>query len=138
MAGRLSVAMIVRDAAGHLGECLAGIGGWAEEVCVVDTGSADGTLDVAREAGCVVGEFAWRDDFAAARNASLELCSGDWIFVLDADERLAPGDLAGIRGLMAGGPGYCYRFTTRNYTDETQVSDFVACLPGSRSGCCRK
>jgi glycosyltransferase involved in cell wall biosynthesis len=75
--------------------------GLVDEIVVVDTGSTDGTVDVARRHGAVVGSFPWIDDFAAARNASLDLSTGDWNLVLDADEWLTDGaeDLAAFRRL---------------------------------------
>jgi glycosyltransferase involved in cell wall biosynthesis len=126
----LSVAMIVRDEAAHLGECLAGVRGWADEICVVDTGSEDGTAAIAEAAGCRVAHYVWSNNFAAARNVSLEMCTGTWIFVLDADERLSQEGWAGVRELTQGPCDRCYRFTTRNYTSDTRLADFAACPPG--------
>ena len=85
---RLSLAMIVRNEAGRLGACLESARGVADEMVVLDTGSTDGTREVAAAHGARVETFPWIDDFAAARNASLGLCTGDWTLVLDADERL--------------------------------------------------
>jgi glycosyltransferase involved in cell wall biosynthesis len=127
--GRISVAMIVRDESAHLAECLSCIAPLADEICVVDTGSVDDTVSIARQYGCHVARFPWRNDFSAARNVSIDACRGDWIFVLDADERIAPEDLERIRGLMAAGPSVCYRMITRNYTNTTNLSDFVFCSP---------
>lgn len=84
--------MIVRDEADCLERCLASVEGVVDEVCVLDTGSTDATAEIARAHGARVEPFAWCDDFAAARNASLASASGDWILVLDADEELASQD----------------------------------------------
>ncbi len=130
MAPTLSVAMIVRDEAHHLPECLDCASRFADEICVVDTGSTDETLDIARHFGCVTANFAWRDDFAAARNASLDRCTGDWVFVLDADERIAETDMLRLRALLEGPARRCYRFITRNYTNDPQLGEFVPCAPG--------
>lgn len=86
---KLSLCMIVKDEAERLPVSLASARGVVDEVVVVDTGSADGTADVARRAGARVESFAWCDDFARARNASLAAATGDWALVLDADEVLA-------------------------------------------------
>jgi tetratricopeptide (TPR) repeat protein len=59
-----------------------------DEIVVVDTGSEDGSLEVARSFGAAVGEFAWSDDFAAARNAALALVKTEWLLSIDADEEL--------------------------------------------------
>jgi tetratricopeptide (TPR) repeat protein len=80
--------MIVKDEEATLPACLASIADLVAEVIVVDTGSADRTRDVAAARGTRVIDFAWCDDFAAARNESLRHATGDWILWLDADERL--------------------------------------------------
>ena len=85
----LSLCMIVRDEAETLGACLESVRGVVDEVCVLDTGSTDGTVELARGLGARVESFEWCDDFAAARNASLAMATGDWALVLDADERLS-------------------------------------------------
>jgi Tfp pilus assembly protein PilF len=73
------------------------VGRAVDEIVVVDTGSTDGTAEVARGHRARVVEWAWRDDFAAARNESLRHATGDWVLVLDADERLTPGAVAAVR-----------------------------------------
>ncbi len=84
----VSLVMIVRDEARHLGRCLGSVADLVGEVVVVDTGSRDETREVARGFGARVVDFPWVDDFAAARNESLRRASGEWIFWLDADEWL--------------------------------------------------
>lgn len=84
---KLSVAMIVRDEAAMLPGCLASLGPC--DLVVVDTGSKDDTKAIAAAAGARVLDFAWRDDFSAARNFSLEQCRGDLVLMLDADERVS-------------------------------------------------
>ena len=89
--------MIVKDESARLPGCLASVAGAVDEIVVVDTGSSDGTPDLARSRGCRVVAWPWRDDFAAARNESLRHATGDWVLVLDADERLSPGADALVR-----------------------------------------
>lgn len=126
----ISVAMIVKDESAHLGECIESIAGLADELCIVDTGSKDDTVDIARRYRAKVSFFIWCDDFSAARNESLRQCTKDWVFVLDADERLAPEDIGRLRALAEGPLGVSYRFTTRNYTNTESVSEFRRCEPG--------
>jgi tetratricopeptide (TPR) repeat protein len=80
--------MIVRDESANLAECLGSVAGLVDEIVVVDTGSSDDTTELARRAGARVFEFPWVDDFAAARNESIARALGDWIFWMDADDRL--------------------------------------------------
>jgi tetratricopeptide (TPR) repeat protein len=88
---RISLCTIARDEERFLPACLASVKRVVDEIVVVDTGSRDRTVEVARAAGARVVEFPWRDDFAAARNAGLEQATGTHVLVLDADERLARG-----------------------------------------------
>jgi hypothetical protein len=83
--------MIVRDEAARLVACLDSVSGTVDEIVIVDTGSTDDTVELARARGARVVSCAWRDDFGAARNESLRHARGDWALVLDADERLALG-----------------------------------------------
>lgn len=91
---RLALVMIVRDEARSLGRCLESVRPWVDEMLVLDTGSIDASLDIARSAGARVERFAWRDDFAAARNAALALSGAAWNLVLDADEWIVEGGAA--------------------------------------------
>ena len=84
----LAAFLIVRDEEAFLGDCLTSLRPWVGEICVLDTGSRDGTLAIARSFGATVESFVWRDDFAAARNASLAMSRAPWALVIDADERL--------------------------------------------------
>jgi glycosyltransferase involved in cell wall biosynthesis len=88
---RISLAMIVRDEARCIERCLASVRDLVDEMIVVDTGSTDDTVALAEAAGASVHHFTWVDDFAAARNVSLDHCSGDWILMLDADDWLESG-----------------------------------------------
>jgi tetratricopeptide (TPR) repeat protein len=97
----LSLSMIVRDEAASLAACLASVRGFVDEMVVVDTGSGDGTAAIAEAAGAVVRHLPWPGDFAAARNAALGWVSGDWVLVLDADERLRPEAMPPLREAMA-------------------------------------
>ena len=85
---RLSVGLIVRNEEAFLGGCLASVREVADQIVVVDTGSTDRTVEIARSYGAEVYEFTWCDDFSAARNAVLEHVRGDWVLMLDADEEL--------------------------------------------------
>ncbi len=96
----VSACLIVKDEEENLPSCLASLEGIADEVVVYDTGSSDRTVELARQAGAVVLEGYWDDDFSRARNAALEHCHGEWIAWLDADETLRCDDPAALRRLL--------------------------------------
>ncbi len=90
----LSAVLIVRDEEQHLAACLESVRELVDEIVVVDTGSEDRSLEIAREFGARVHLEPWREDFAFARNTGLERARGDWILYIDADERIeATGDV---------------------------------------------
>ena len=89
----ISLCMIVRDEEAVLGRCLESVAPAVDEIIVVDTGSMDGTKAVAAAYTDRIFDFAWVDDFAAARNASFAKATGDYILWLDADDVLLPEDL---------------------------------------------
>ncbi|MEK5026114.1 tetratricopeptide repeat-containing glycosyltransferase family 2 protein [Paenibacillus sp. FSL M7-1046] len=87
----ISLCMIVKNEADSLAQCLKSVHGVADELVVVDTGSTDSTVQIARSFGAAVVSFPWNGDFAAARNAGLKMAKGTWILILDADEELDAG-----------------------------------------------
>ena len=108
VARTLGAVLIARDEAARIGRAIASVRGLVDEVLVLDTGSADDTVEVARAAGARVEHFTWVDDFAAARNASLELSAADVRLVLDADEWVSTGResaVAALRELPDGAAG---------------------------------
>lgn len=84
--------MIVRDEVERLPMCLSSVKGLVQEVWIVDTGSTDGTPELAREMGANVVHYPWEHDFSAARNVGLEKATTEWILIMDADEALARED----------------------------------------------
>lgn len=96
----LAVCMIVKDEAEFVVGAIESVTGLADQIIVVDTGSTDDTVALARGAGADVRFFPWTGDFAAARNASLEHAKTDWILVLDADERVTARSRTAIRAIM--------------------------------------
>lgn len=101
---KLSLALIVKNEARCLARCLQSVRAVADEMVVVDTGSADDTVKIANEFGAKVGHFDWINDFAAARNFALAQTTGDWILVLDADEWASETLAVEIKNFIAGPP----------------------------------
>jgi glycosyltransferase involved in cell wall biosynthesis len=104
---RLALVMIARDEARAIGRTLESARPHVGRMIVLDTGSTDATREIARACGAEVHDFAWSDDFAAARNAALAHSDADWNLVLDADEWIADGaEALGPLTLPAGGGGF--------------------------------
>jgi glycosyltransferase involved in cell wall biosynthesis len=114
----LSLCMIIRDEAARLAACLQAVKPLADEIVIVDTGSADRSMDIARAFGARVGTFTWSKDFSAARNIALQMAQGRWILVLDADEAIAAQDFQKLRRLMGEGDNgrTAFSIETRNYS----------------------
>jgi tetratricopeptide (TPR) repeat protein len=87
---QLSFCIIVKNEAENLPRCLSSVQHVVDEMVVLDTGSSDRTIEIAKSFGAQVYSFEWCNDFSAARNESLKYVHGDWILVLDADEVLVP------------------------------------------------
>lgn len=111
---RLSVILITLDEQERLPACLASVHGLADEIVIVDTGSTDRTVQIAEAAGARVERIA-RSDFRGhgiSKQRALDLATGAWVLLLDADERLTPRLAGEIRALLAGQPemnGYWVR-----------------------------
>ncbi|RMF08462.1 MAG: glycosyltransferase [Candidatus Neomarinimicrobiota bacterium] len=93
----LSACLIVKNEAAVLADCLRSIQSVVDEIIVLDTGSTDGTIDIARQWNAKVHHFSWSNHFAQARNASIQPATGDWILWLDADERLPEESYPALR-----------------------------------------
>lgn len=129
--------MIVKDEEESLAAVLEDARSFCDELVVADTGSSDRTREVAADAGARVIEVPWTDDFAAARNASLEACTGDWVVWLDADDRVQPAAQQAFRTILDGlrGDGgaeldaimtpYHYAFDARGQCSFTVVRERV-------------
>lgn len=96
----LSICLIARNEEASLPRALKSVRSIADEIIVVDTGSTDRTVEVAREHGAMVHHFAWCDDFSAARNFAIDQAHGDWILWLDADEELLPESIEELRASL--------------------------------------
>lgn len=99
----LSVIILAGNEAGRIGPALLSAAG-AEEILVIDDHSSDGTKELAEAAGARVIRRALAGDYAAQRNFASREARGDWLFYLDADERLNPALMTAIRAFMESGP----------------------------------
>jgi len=115
--------MIVRDEARMLKDALASVQPWLDEMVVVDTGSSDATVAIAKACGARVSSVPWTDSFAAARNASLRRARGDWILVIDADDRLLPGGGETMRHAVRTSKEHGYAFQIEERTLDGRLLD---------------
>lgn len=122
---RLSVCLIVKNEERFLAQCLKSVRGVATQIIVVDTGSSDRTVEIAREFGAEIYSFAWCDDFAAARNAALEHATGDWVLMLDADEELPATQHAKLSADMKDSRSVAFRLPLVNAGQENEGRSFV-------------
>jgi len=97
----ISACLIVKNEELHIRRCLRSVMNAVDEICVIDTGCTDKTMEIVeKEFGAKTAFRAWDDDFAAARNASLDLASTDWVFQIDADEELHQSDIRQLHEIL--------------------------------------
>ena len=96
----LGIAIITKNAAAHLNDCLKAVA-WADRIVILDSGSSDHTLDIARQYGAAIHQTADWPGFGPQKNRCLDLLDTDWILALDADEVLTPELAEEIRAAIA-------------------------------------
>jgi glycosyltransferase involved in cell wall biosynthesis len=84
----IALCMIIKNEQKDLPDCLNSVKDIVNEIIIVDTGSTDDSVKIAKEYGAVIRHYKWDDDFSAARNKSIEDVQSEWILFLDADETL--------------------------------------------------
>lgn len=97
---KISVCYIVKNEEKNLPVSLSSIQEAADEIVVIDTGSADNTKSVARNYGAEIYDYKWQEDFAAARNFALTKLNGDWVVFLDADEYFSEETAKNLRTVI--------------------------------------
>lgn len=122
----LSLCMIARNEEAWIGKSLASVKNLVDEMIVLDTGSTDNTAQIAAQAGARVFHAPWENDFAKARNLSIEKATKDWILVLDADEVLDASAVARIRAILQNPAAPFYWLTQITYSDEAAVFGWKA------------
>ena len=97
---KISACYIVKNEAENLAKSIKSLKTQVNEIVVVDTGSTDNTIVVARKLGARVYIFPWQDDFSKARNFALSKAKGDWLVLLDADEYFTAKTAGNIRQVI--------------------------------------
>jgi glycosyltransferase involved in cell wall biosynthesis len=109
----ISVAIAAMDEEANIGRTLASVS-WADEIVLVDSGSKDRTCEIAREVGARVIAEPWRG-YVAQKQYAIDLCTKDWVLLLDADEEVSPGLAAEIRAAIVDpNAASGYRFPRKN------------------------
>ncbi len=117
---RLSLCMIVRDEQDMLPRCLGAVAGAVDEIVIVDTGSTDATVEIARSFGARVIFHEWTGSFAEARNVSFDAATGDWLIYLDADEVLVEQDIPLLRSLTGRTWREAFYLSETNHTGDLE------------------
>ena len=97
----LSVIIITKNEAANMRDCLASVA-FADEIIVVDSGSDDGTVEICRELGAKVFVHADWPGFGPQKNRALSYASHEWVFAIDADERVTPELASQLKSAMRG------------------------------------
>lgn len=97
---KISACYIAKNEAENLAKSIKSLKNQVNEIVVVDTGSTDNTIVVARKLGARVYSFPWQDDFSKARNFALSKAKGDWLVLLDADEYFTAKTAGNIRQVI--------------------------------------
>lgn len=100
MKNEISLCMIVKNEEEYLENCLNSIKDVVDEIIVVDTGSTDKTVEIAKSFGAKVYYFQWNNNFSEARNESLKYATKDWILIMDADDELCQEDKGNFKVLL--------------------------------------
>jgi len=119
----ISACMIVKDEEKLLPQCLESIVDVVDEIVVVDTGSTDGTVAIAKSFGARVYHHPWENDFSKHRNQSIDYATGEWILIIDADEKLCEGG-ALIKEVIKDNSIDSIFFTVISYSDNKSSQTF--------------
>jgi len=123
----VSLCMIVKNERENLPRTLQNLKPMVDEILIVDTGSHDGTPEIAKLFGAHVFHHEWTGDFSSARNASLEKATGAWILTIDADERISPSDYENFTKLLQGETtaNKAFLLETRNYSTKVIMENWM-------------
>lgn len=124
----VSLCMIVKNEESCLRRCLDSLTGIVDEIIIVDTGSTDKTVEIAKEFDAIIKPYQWKNDFADARNYALSFATKDWILVLDADEYLRQSDRDLLISSLNDVSNDCYFIKTLNFTTSANDENYMVNL----------
>lgn len=122
--GSISLCMIMRDDAKTISRCLRSVAGLVDEIIIVDTGSKDNSIEIAKSHGAQIYFDPWQDDFARPRNLGIEKARGQWILVMDPDEIILQKHHLDLRWLTRAKNVGAFWITTYNYGPYTHKMDY--------------
>lgn len=117
----ISACMIVKDEEKYLPGCLDSIRSWVDEIIVVDTGSSDKTVAIAESYGAKIYHQQWENNFSKHRNYSIEQATGDWVLIIDADERVEAGDVPKLLEVVNSKEANVISVDVHNVCDDDEV-----------------
>ncbi|SVA94721.1 uncharacterized protein METZ01_LOCUS147575 [marine metagenome] len=125
--------MIVRDEENSLTVCLNSVKDIVDQMVIIDTGSKDKTMQIAKNLGADVYQYQWCDSFSEARNESIKYANGDWILWMDADETLDPKSIPELKKITHDNNKdyfYSVRISSKNnYQNKVTYSDAHRLFP---------
>ena len=132
----LSLCMIVKNEGNYLYDCLKSVKEVVDEIIIIDTGSTDKTIEIAKKFNAKIFTYKWNDDFSAARNYSLEHCNYDWVLYLDADERLSEKSINEIKEIVKSENNkayFCKVININKLTQRPALMDYVRLFSNKKS-----
>lgn len=127
--GELTLCMMVKNEEKCLLRAIDSVKPIVDEIIIVDTGSNDRTIELAKEAGAKIIEYEWDNDYPKIRNLGLRAATGRWILVLDADEVIDAGELPEMKRIIQNDHVHGYMLIQKSYTDRRTYRGWVPVKP---------
>ncbi len=121
----ISLCMIVKNEEQNLPRCLESVAGLVDEIIIVDTGSTDRTVEIAKSYGANVFFHPWEGSFSKARNYSLKYATCEWILYLDADEELRNGDSSVLKNIARNNGYSVVSFIIQNRYNDSKLEGYA-------------
>ena len=124
---QISACVIVKNEAENISTCLESVQKIVQQIIVVDTGSTDHTVDLAKKYGAEVYHYEWNNDFSAAKNFALGKAKGDWVIFLDADEYISAETAGNVPNIIKqygkGCDGFITHMSNIDLDDDNRLID---------------